>query len=162
MDKIKATWNNLQQSERNIITWGGLALSVMLLYFYVWEPWHNAINQYKQTLPAKRADLQWMQSQAQLAGQLKGTAGPINQNRAPLLTIVERTAQQRGLRKNIKQMSPGDQPGEVRVWLSAVNFDLWLQWVEELKNKEGIEVQSANVQSTEPGLVEIRATYSRL
>lgn len=163
MNELKKYWSNLQPRERSVLSLGGGALLIMLLYLFIWEPWHQAIAKYREILPQKRTDLQWMKAQSDLAARLKGIKKPGNEDSGqPLLTVVERTAQKAGLRTSIKQMTPGDNPGEVKIWLSKVNFDLWLQWVENIKNSESIEVKSADIQQLDPGKVEVRATLLRL
>jgi len=163
MDELKKYWLNLQARERSIISIGATLLILMLLYLYVWEPWHKAIEKYREELPQKRADLQWMKAQGDLASRLKGIKKPDNSaSGQPLLTVVERTAQQAGLRTNIKQMTPGDKPGEVKIWLSQISFDKWLLWAEKIKNNEAIEVKSADIQQVDLGTVEVRATLLRL
>ena len=163
MNEMKKYWSNLQPRERSILSIGAALLVLMLLYLFIWEPWHQAIAKYREVLPQKRADLQWMKSQGDLASRLKGVKKPGDGGSGqPLLTVVERTAQKSGLRTNIKQMTPGDNSGEVKIWLSQVSFDKWLQWAESIKNNEAIEVKSADIQQLEPGKVEVRATLLRL
>ncbi len=164
MSKLTELWNNLQASERRVIVLGSIFVVAIMFYFYIWEPWHKAIVHYKTAVPQKRADLQWIKAQADLAARIQGTANPAEDtgSRKPLLTIVEQTAQKQGLRKKIKQMTPGDKSNEVKVWLSEVSFDKWLYWVEQLKNTEAIEVKTVNIQKSDQGIVEIRATYSRI
>ena len=162
MNEIKKYWNNLQARERSIVSVGGGLLMLMVLYLFIWEPWHQAISQYRESLPQKRADLQWMKAQADLASRFKGIKTSDETSGQPLLTVVESTAQQAGLRNNIKQMTPGDKPGEVKVWLSQISFDKWLLWSETIKNNEAIEVESADIQQLELGFVEVRATLLRL
>ena len=163
MNELKKYWSGLQPRERSILGLGAALLIVMLLYMFIWEPWHQAITKYRENLPQKRVDLQWMKAQGDLASRLKGIKKPEGRETGePLLTVVEKTAQQAGLRTNIKQMTPGDNPGEVKVWLSQVNFDKWLLWAENIKNSEAIEVKSADIQQLDPGKVEVRATLLRI
>lgn len=163
MNELKKYWFNLQARERLVISIGAVLLMLMLLFFYVWEPWQQAIAKYRQELPQKRTDLQWMEAQSDLAARLKGEENPaVNTSVQPLLTVVERTAVQAGLRKNIKQMTPGDNSSEVKIWLSQISFDKWLLWSEKIKNEEAIEVKSADIQQIDLGTVEVRATLLRI
>lgn len=164
MDEIKKYWANLQARERKVISIGAGLLVLFVLYFYVWEPWHKSIANYRETLPQKRADLQWMKAQSDWVARMQGvdTGEPVREQGLPLLTVVEKTAQQSGLRANIKQMTPGDRSHEVKIWLSQVNFDKWLRWVEQMKLQDSIEVKAVDVQQVDAGIVEVRATLSRL
>ena len=155
---LESKWQELEQRERVMLSVGGVLVILILFYSFVWSPMRQSIYNYHALLPNKRADLMWMQSQADNYKKTKQTSRTSNK---PLLTIIEETAQQAGLREQIQQMSPGDNNNEVRVWLSETSFDEWVKWIDSLSRQHGVSINTANIQKDEEKLVDIRVSFGR-
>jgi type II secretory pathway component PulM len=159
MDALITRWNELGERDRIVLGLGGIGVLIILLYTFFWEPWHSSLDRLSAQVPAKRLAWQRISSQAEIAANYTGTGGESTQaERKPLLTVVEDTARRARLRDVIRQMTPGEEEGQVRVWLSDAPFDTWLTWVDTLGREHGVEVITATVQRSDENKVDIRAT----
>ena len=158
MSQISDIWKGLSKREQLILGAGIILASVILLYSFVFSPWQTKLTQLRDQAPQKRADLHWMKTQAKQAKSLLA-ATKSSTVQGPLLTTLENTAQETAIRGSIKRMQPGSD-GEVKVWLSDVQFDLWLAWVDVLR-QQVVDVSTATITRAEQGAVNVRATFSR-
>ena len=156
--QLSAKWQTLEQRERITLSIGAVFVFIILAYSFIWAPMQQSIQEHRALLPGKRADLIWMQQQAE---NYKNNKQKISVSDKPLLTIIEETAQQAGLRKQIQQMSPGGTQNEVKVWLSEASFDEWIEWVDSLSKQHGVSVIATNVQQAEEKLVDIRVSFGK-
>ncbi len=160
MTYLQQLFGNLNTRERQVLALGGVVLVVILVWALIWVPWHDELRRLRVQVPAKQATLLWMQEQAELATPLLSLQNRGAQNDVPLLTIVESTATNVKMRNMIRRMSPGEEEGQVKVWLTDASFDDWLLWLEQLR-KEAVEVVSTTISRNEGGKVTIRMTLQR-
>lgn len=160
MTYFRQIFGNLNPRERQVLALGTVVLALILVYTLVWVPWHDALQRLRTQVPAKQATLSWMQEQAKQAAPLLKLENNKSNNDVPLLTVVETTAASAKMRNVIRRMSPGDQEGQVKVWVTEANFDSWLLWLEQLR-KEAVEVVSTSISRGEGGKVSIRMTLQR-
>ncbi len=160
MNELRSAWTNLNTRERWVIVAGAAAVLFILVYALVWAPWQDALARLRLQVPVKQATLTWMQEQAVNIKSLRGQQKSASDDKDPLFTVVEQTAASAKLRDVIRRMSPGEEQEQVRIWLTDVDFDAWLQWLEQLR-KRGIEVASATVNRAADNKVNIRVTLQR-
>ncbi len=160
MTYLREVFGNLNSRERQVLALGAIVLVLILGYTLVWAPWHDALRRLRAQVPAQQTTLTWMQDQAKQAAPLLKLENNDSQNDVPLLTVVEATAATAKMRNVIRRMSPGDQEGQVKVWLTEASFDSWLLWLEQLR-KEAVEVVSSTITRGEGGKVTIRMTLQR-
>ena len=161
MNALKGFWQDLNVRERWMLGGGGFAVLAILVYALAWEPWRMELRQLRKQVPVQKATLAWMQEQADAVKPLRARAGRDDEGRdLPLLTVVEQTAREAGLRDAIRQMQPGEE-GDVRIWIQDVYFDPWLLWTEQLR-KQGVDSSAVSVnRSAQPNRVNIRMTLAR-
>jgi type II secretory pathway component PulM len=160
MTYFRQIFGNLNARERQVLALGAVVFMLILVYTLVWAPWHDALRRLRIQVPAKQATLSWMQEQAKQAKPLLKLGNNKSKNDVPLLTVVETTAATAKMRNVIRRMSPGDQEGQVKVWLTDASFDSWLLWLEQLRT-EAVEVISSTISRSEGGKVTIRMTLQR-
>ncbi len=160
MNGIASIWTNLSSRERQIIGIGTVVASLIILYSLVWSPFQDALHRLRAQVPAKQETLSWMRQQAKQIEPLLDAQDTGVEQGAPLLTIVEASAAKTGVRPTIRRMSPGDQDGQVKIWLTEANFDDWLIWLEALR-KQGVEVSSCTVTKGDDNKVNIRVDLQR-
>jgi len=161
MNALTERWMGLSRRERLIVGFGGIAALAIVLHALVWQPWQDELARLRSTVPAKEQTLKWMRAQAVQVNSLQQRLKDKSSTSGlPLLTLVERSANQAEMREAITRMSPGDKTDQVRVWMDDVAFDRWLQWV-ELLSDSGVEVAEANIDRSEENLVGIRVTLQR-
>lgn len=165
IDEIKNYWRGLQPRERLILGWGGVIVSIILLYGLLFHPWHRALNEMEAKLPRMRVDLTWMRQQSE---SLKTSGGKVSNTVSKgsgqsLLSVVEQTARKAQLKKAIQQMTPVSSGTEVRVVLEDANFNHWLSWVDELYHQYGVDIKQVTAERDEdrPNIAEIRVTFLR-
>ncbi|MDZ7841292.1 MAG: type II secretion system protein M [Gammaproteobacteria bacterium] len=161
MNALTEQLAGLSTRERLIVVFGGAAAVLILLYALVWQPWQMELERLRAQVPEKQQTLAWMQAQAaRIESMTERPDGAAPDSELPLLTLVERSANDAEMREAITRMSPGDEPSQVRVWIDNVAFDRWLLWVGEL-NRSGIAVAEANIDRSGENLVGIRTTLQR-
>lgn len=165
MEEIKKYWTELQARERLILMFGGIIVSMILLYALLFQPWYKALNSMESALPDLRTDLIWMrqQSSALKNGSVKSGAPKLQGQAQSLLSVVEQTAKRAKVSKSIQQMTPAQDNSEVRVVLDRVNFNQWLRWIDDLYKRYGVDVKqvSAERDDDEPNVAEVRVTFVR-
>lgn len=147
--------------ERLTLIIGFVAALSIVLYTLVWQPWQEELNRLRTVVPEKTRTLEWMQAQAKQIKTLteQSTVGA-TQSDLPLLTLIERSANQVEIRETISRMNPGDKEDQVRIWMDDAEFDRWLLWLEALNNS-GVRVAEANIDRSRENRVNIRTTLER-
>lgn len=161
MNALSERFAALTPREQLVLVVGAVAALIIIVYTFAWRPWQDELSRLRAQVPQKEQTLAWMQAQA---GQVKtlseASAGAPTETGLPLLTLIERSANEADIRKAITRMSPGDEEDQVRVWMDNADFDRWLRWLESLK-QSGVEVAEANVDRSAENQVNIRATLQR-
>ena len=133
MNELKQRLQSLTERERIVLSAGAICTILIILYAFVWEPWQEELNRLRAQVPIKQETLVWMQEQADLVGPLLQKEAIAKQlDNQPLLTVIEGSAQRSGLNKYIRRMTPGEN-GQVQIWLTDVEFDNWITWLEQLR-----------------------------
>lgn len=160
MATLQQRLSTMEPRERTVLV-TGVSLAVLILgYVFIWEPWQQSLDRLRTQVPAKQADLNWMQQQANaIRPALRNAKNKKPGSNIPLLSVVEKSAEQAKLRDVIRRMAPG-QDNEVKVWITDAKFDKWLKWLERL-HKQGVEVSAATVNRSKENRVTIRLTLAR-
>ena len=157
-------WQQLASRERSVLAWGGVLVSFILFYTFIWQPWHAALSKMEEDIQAQRQNLVWMQQQAEI---LRGGGQPVENvakaSGESLLSVVEKTAKANKIGKSIQQMVPSTNNSEVRVVLEEADFNQWLRWIDQLFKKHDVNIKqlSAERDDSAPNLAEIRITFER-
>jgi type II secretory pathway component PulM len=160
--QLKERFAGLERRERAVLAVGFLGALVIIAYATMWAPWQDSIARLRNQVPVKQQNLAWMQQQAERVKPLlsKGRQQAPSGDQ-PLLTIVEQSASKANIREQIRRMAPGENDGQVKVWLTDADFDAWVIWLEILR-KQGVEVIAATVnRQRDKNQVSIRVTLQR-
>ncbi len=155
VEQLRTRWRSLQPRERLVLGIGSPLVAIMLAYGLLWLPLQRELTRLRVSVPQVRAQLEQMRSQAQEVVRLRAQTrdAPSGGN---LLTLLERSAQERGLRQYITRMEPEGQ-GAVRLGLDAVGFNTLIGWLAELQQQNSVHVDSASISArTESGMVDAR------
>jgi general secretion pathway protein M len=154
-DRLRNTWNSLQSRERLVVGVGAAILLALLGYSIVWAPVQRDLSNLRIDVPKQRTQLALMRVQAKQVAQLRGSA-PAKIASGNLLTKLEQSAQNRGVRENITRMEP-DETNSVRLSLDSVDFNALLRWLKELQTQNGIRPETATITArSDQGLVNAR------
>jgi type II secretory pathway component PulM len=142
---------NMNERERRMVTFGGIAAVVLLLLGVV-LPLDHSVSKAHDRIEKKQADLQWMRTVGpELAAQGPAVAPPATQE--SMLVIVDRAAREAGLGSALTNSEPSG-TGGLRVRLEKAPFGLIVGWLARLADQHGISVESATMDSAgEPGVV---------
>lgn len=141
-------WQRLAPREQWLI--GGAAVMVLLAMLYVslLEPLWQRDQMLRQRLDTQRQELAWMEWAAsevvRLQQQGRVVAKPGNRS---LMGLVDGSARRQGLTDAIKRIEP--QGKAVQVRLEQVEFDKMLAWLDQLIEREGVEVSGMVVERQE-------------
>lgn len=153
---ITNRFGSLSRRERSLLLAGIVLVLAVAGYVLVLEPRYQRLYQLRAQVPALQADLSWMKAQVRGHQDLFQQRGAEAGERPPLLTVLERSVTEAGLRDRMTRMQPAEQ-GQVRVWFDDVAFDAWLRWLGTLGGF-GITVTAVNVDRGDPGRVDVRLT----
>lgn len=161
MNLLSDSLASLSAREKNLLAAGAVVALVIVLYSLAWRPWQEELSRLRAQVPEKEQTLAWMKAQSAQIGSLVGSSKTAAAaSGLPLLTTIERSANQVAIRKSITRMSPGDKDNQVRIWMDNADFDVWLRWLQSLKTR-GIEVVEVNIDRSAEGKANIRATLQR-
>ena len=151
--------SSLSLRERVLVGVALLVGGLMIAYLYLWEPKMSELQQLRTvSVPESEQTLAWVR-QALETAKSRPAGGRQAIIEGPLLTVIEQTAEQAGVRMAIKRMQP-NQSQAVRIWMEDVVFDNWLRWVDLLRG-QNVFVERASIVREAPGLVTARVTLAR-
>jgi general secretion pathway protein M len=148
---MEAWLQSLSPRERRMVTFGAAAAGVLLI-FAILFPLNNSVSQAQTRVATKQQDLAWMKSVApQVAAAGPAIAKPANQE--SLIVLIDRSARESGLGSALTSSEPSGQGG-LRVRLEKAPFDVVVGWIARLSEQNGINVETASVDSAgTPGLI---------
>ena len=140
-----------------------LALAVLAAMAWGWQSVSAGRERLERTVPREQALVEWMQQAAREVRTLRQSKAAQKGRDAgqSLLSVINATAARQSLAPRIKRMEPqGDDA--VRLWLTAVPFDVLVKWLGGLRQDYRIEVSGADINSAEtPGSVDATLTLKR-
>jgi len=156
---MKEKWQQLSLREKRLVIITSIVVVITLVYFMIWEPLQDGIETSRVRIKAQNDTLVQMREQAAEARQLMAVqrqAGAGTGSSSSLLVIIERTAQEKNLKSRLQKVQPEGQDG-VRVWVENASFDLLIEWLALLENKNTIYVSEIIIErQKEPGRINSR------
>jgi general secretion pathway protein M len=159
---MKDWFYSLQPRERLTITACAIVMATALIYLLVWAPIADARAQLAINVKAQREELAWMRQASQQVQRARRTvpSAVVNDPRS-LLSIVDSSAEQAGVRDAIERMEPEGDDG-VKLSMENAGFDATIQWLGALKRSHNVDVVSASIApSGKPGEVDSRLSLQR-
>jgi type II secretory pathway component PulM len=141
-DAFKSRWDGLQTREQHILRYGAVALGLLLFYLLIVDPVHTSRDTAEQRL--RSAQEAYSVAQRQAADLRASASNPETQASGSLLTQVESSAQQEGLRSALKRLQPsGD--NQIQVNLEGASYDQLIQWLSTL-HQQGVRAERVDIQ----------------
>lgn len=162
-------WRGLEKREQLILSFGCLAVGLILFYAFVWQPWHTAISNMEKGIQSRREALTWMRQTSDMVknGGVVSAAETVKDANQSLLSVVTKTARESNVNSYIQQMDPGNNTQsnaeQVNVVLEEADFNQWVLWVDELSREYSINITQLTVdkETDDPNIVELRVTFER-
>lgn len=146
-------WRAFAPRERQLLRVTAIVIGIVLGYLALWAPWQRQLSQLRLNVPQDRAKLETMRQQAQQIATLRVQGASSGARGGNLLSALEQTAQLYGLRGSLTRIEP-DGPTGARLNLQNANFNAILVWLNELQNRQGVRVESADFEGqAAPGMV---------
>jgi len=157
MNALKAWYAGLQAREQQIVTWGGVALAVLIVVGGILLPLHSAVSTAVESRETHTQDLAWMRINAPEI-QAGSAALMADTHEAPVV-LVDRVGRETGLGAALRGTQPSG--GGVRVQLEAAPFDTLITWLATLDERYGLAVESISVdRAGRPGVVNANITFT--
>ena len=142
IDVFKTRWQDLQTREQNLLRYGAVILGLLLFYLLIIDPVYSGRDDAKQRLRA--AQEAFSVAQRQVFDLKAASSNPGTPATGSLLTQVESSAQQQGLRSALKRMQPsGDK--QIQVSLEGASYEQLMQWLSSLR-RQGVRAQRVDIQ----------------
>jgi len=141
-DVFKSRWEGLQTREQRILRFGAVILGLLLFYLLIIDPVHSGRDEAEQRL--RTAQEAFFVAQRQALDLKAALSNPATPGSGSLLTTVESSAQQQGLRNALKRLQPsGD--NQIQVSLEGASYKQLVQWLSNL-NQQGVRAQRVDIQ----------------
>jgi general secretion pathway protein M len=158
MNKLVAWYEALQTREQRMVTYGGIALALIILFGGILLPLQSAVSGATSRNETKRQDLVWMRANAAEI-RASGNNLPADSGEPPVV-VVDRVGRAAGLTDSLRGTQPNG--NGVRVQLESAPFDTVVSWVATLDQRYGLSIESISVDRTvKPGLVNASITFSQ-
>lgn len=155
---MKEWWFGLQASERRTLTVGGIALTLIMIYFGGWVPLQEGAANLEVQVQEQRVLKRWMEHSAAEVQQLRRGGGGQGQAAGQsLLSLVDQTARGGVIGPSLKRVEPEGESG-VKVWLEQAAFDDMMGWLVSLEQQYGLTVATITIERQAVGRVDAHMT----
>lgn len=160
---MKDWFNSLETRERWFILGGGVAVTLALLYAFLWTPLDQGHRNLQASVAAwerSLAELRPLRGMQQPAGNTR-SQGPAS--RQTPVVIVDQTLRARGLDRALRRSQPTTSNG-IRVEFENVAFDDLVLWLDDLGSQYAMEVASGSLSTSSqaaPGRINATLTLER-
>jgi general secretion pathway protein M len=153
--KAKNWYAALEQRERRAVLVGGSSVMFAVLYFGIWSPMVNHVDDMRKRIVTDQKTLTWMREADEKIKQLAATETTSQQAVTPvqLLTLLQMQINQAGLRDALKEMKQASNDA-IQLHFKNVSFDQLIKLLMSvLKNSHVAISQFAATAETTPGMV---------
>ena len=141
-DALKNRWSELQPRDQRILRYSAVIVGLLLFYLFIVDPIQSGRDDAEQRL--RSAQEAYAVAQRQASDLKAAASGSATSNSGSLLTQVESSAQQQGLRNALKRMQPsGD--NQIQVSLEGASYSQLMQWLSTLR-QQGVRAQRVDIQ----------------
>jgi general secretion pathway protein M len=159
---MKDWFYSLQPRERLMVTGCAAVIMLALVYSLIWAPIAERRAQLAINVEAQREVLAWMRQASRQVQEARrnNPIATVNDTRS-LLSIVDSSATQAGVRNSIQRMEPEGDRG-VKLSMENADFDATIQWLSALKRSHNVDVVSATISPNDtPGQVDTDLSLQR-
>ena len=155
VQKAKEWYAALEPRERSAVNIGGGAVLFAILYFGIWSPLVNHVDELRKRIVTDQKTLTWMREADEKIKQLSATESTVQQAVTPvqLLTLLQMQINQAGLRDALKEMKQASNDA-IQLHFKNVSFDqLITLLMSVLKNSHVAISQFTATAEATPGMV---------
>ena len=140
---LKSRWDGLESRDQQILRYGAVILGLLLFYLLIIDPVYSGRDTAEQRLRSAQEAYSVAQRQAADLNSAASNPGGTSAS-GSLVTQVESSAQQQGLRSALRRLQPsGD--NQIQVSLEGASYDQLIQWLSTL-HQQGVRAQRVDIQ----------------
>jgi general secretion pathway protein M len=148
--QVNNWWSSLAGREQRLVSIAAVVLGIGVLYWFIWQPLHQAI--VTKTTALSRGQLQLAQLQQALP-QLQQASANQGRTGGSLAQIVSNSS--RSYNITVSRMQP--QNDQLQLVLEDLPFEQLLRWLTQLQTTNGVKLVSLDVSNTDSsGIVRVR------
>ena len=141
-EALKSRWSELAPRDQRILRYSAVIVGLLLFYLLVVDPVHSSRDDAEQRL--RSAQEAYAVAQRQASDLKAAASGSSASNSGSLLTQVESSAQQQGLRNALQRLQPsGD--NQIQVSLEGASYEQLMQCLSGL-HRQGVRAQRVDIQ----------------
>lgn len=160
---MKDWLDSLEQRERIFVIGGAVAVTLALLYAFVWTPLDNGHRSMQASVDSWQRSLTELRPLRGMQSAPANNARPaVNAQQTPVV-IVDSTLRARGLDRSLRRSQPTTSNG-IRVEFENVAFDDLVLWLDDLSSQYAMEVASGSLSTSSqagPGRINATLTLER-
>jgi len=161
---MKNWYNSLSQRERLLVTYGSIAVVLILLWLLAVKPMYAKYMRLNTLIEQQETKLAAMQKQSIEIKQLQqqNIKAPTSNNNQNPQQLIERSLQTWRLKKSLERMQSQGSNG-VRLILKNANADRVMRFLHEVENKHTLVIDNMAIDKSkkEAGLANFRLTIKR-
>lgn len=155
--KIKETWSQLASREQQMLIMGGIAVTIFVIYQFIWSPLLNATASLRERIVAQEKTLRFMQTADKKIRQ----AGTINFSKKEplspvlLLSALQKQVDKAGVAQYLTQLKQANND-QIEMKFQKVVFDDAMSLIISMSKEESVRiVQMTVLPLNNPGVVDM-------
>lgn len=159
--RLREFWSERAPRERALLAGGALAIALVALYLFLWQPGLAASSRLSAALPKLRAQVELMRAQQTEIAALRKSTGSAAQG-GDLRALLQSSVGRAPFAKSVQRIDAAS--GErATVVIGAADFDDWLRWVAEAQREAAARLERCRISALDaPGMVRAEATFAAL
>ena len=139
-EQLKIWWTSLSDREQQLSLLSAAFLLLAVAYWGAWKPLANQLQESEKQLRAAQQTSTWVQDKATVLVQAGVGQQRVSAKKLSLTQIVNKSAKQYG----VQFSRIVDKKEQIEVWISDVEFDLFVRWLTALNNQYSVSVISTD------------------
>lgn len=155
-NKFNDWWEPLAPREKQVVIIGSIIVGLLILYYLIWSPYLNHMNNLRENIVSQEKNLAWMQTANNEIDRIAGQDSNKNKITSPvaLLGLLQQQINQAGLSTQLTQLKQASDDS-VEMHFQKVSFDALMKMLITAIKGQAITInQVAVVASDTPGIVD--------
>ena len=144
-EQLKIWWVGLSDREQQLSLLSAVFLLLAVIYWGAWKPLADQLQESEKQLRNAQQTLTWVEDKATLLVQAGVGRQKADSSRLTLIQIANRSAKQYGI--NFSRIV--NKKEQIEVWISDVEFDLFISWLTALNNQYLVSVITTDFSKTD-------------
>jgi general secretion pathway protein M len=148
-------WDQRTEREKNLLTWGGGVLAVVVAWSVLWAPAQDGRSHLRESLPSLQRQLAQMTAQANEARALSAAAQGVAPTGGALKDALTASLNDHGLTATQVQVIGN----AVQIQMKNASFPAWTAWVDDARKQFKVQIAEAHVTALkDDGQVDLTAS----